>query len=91
MSASCRLTAQELSLPNSISMKPQGEGTAFTPAFRCGGSAVKNPPPMQEMWVRSLAQEDLLEKEWQLTPGLSPGKSQGQRSLAGYSPWGPKS
>ena len=28
-----------------------------------GGSAVKNPPAMQEMWVRSLGQEDPLEKE----------------------------
>ena len=29
----------------------------------CGGSAVKNPPAMQEIWVRSLSQEDPLEKE----------------------------
>ena len=27
------------------------------------GSAVKNPPAMWEMWVRSLGQEDLLEVE----------------------------
>ena len=27
------------------------------------GSAVKNPLPMQEMWVQSLGQEDPLEKE----------------------------
>ena len=27
-----------------------------------GGSAVKNLPAMQEMWVRSLGQEDPLEK-----------------------------
>ena len=27
-----------------------------------GGSAVKNPPAMQEMWVRSLGQEDPLEE-----------------------------
>ena len=29
-------------------------------------------------------------REWQPTPVLSPGESHGQRSLAGYSPWGPK-
>ena len=29
--------------------------------------------------------------KWQPTPVLLPGKSHGQRSLAGYSPWGPKS
>ena len=28
-----------------------------------GGSAVKNPPAMQEMWVRSLGWEDPLQKE----------------------------
>ena len=27
-----------------------------------GGSAVKNPPTVQEMWVQSLGWEDLLEK-----------------------------
>ena len=27
---------------------------------------------------------------WQLTPVFSPGESRGQRSLAGYSPWGHK-
>ena len=28
-----------------------------------GGSAVKNPPAMQETWVQSLGREDPLEKE----------------------------
>jgi len=28
-----------------------------------GGSMVKNPPAMQETWVRSLGQQDPLEKE----------------------------
>ena len=30
------------------------------------------------------------EGDWQPTPVFSPGKSHGQRSLGGYSPWGPK-
>ena len=30
------------------------------------------------------------EGNWQSTPGLLPGKSHGQRSLVGYSPWGRK-
>ena len=29
-------------------------------------------------------------KEWQPTPVFLPGESHGQRSLVGYSPWGPK-
>ena len=28
--------------------------------------------------------------KWQATPVFLPGESQGQRSLAGYSPWGRK-
>ena len=35
-------------------------------------------------------QEGPLE-EWQPTPAFLPGKSHGQRSLAGYSSWGPNS
>jgi len=46
--------------------------------------SVKNPPAMQETRVRSLGQEDLLEKEWQPTPVFLPGESHGQRSVAGY-------
>ena len=45
-----------------------------------GGFFTTEPP---EMRVRSLGREDLLEKEWQPAPGFLPGKSQGQRSLAG--------
>ena len=32
----------------------------------------------------------LWRRKWQSTPVLLPGKSQGQRSLVGYSPWGRK-
>ena len=39
---------------------------------------------MQEKWVRSLSQEDPLEKE----PATHSRKSHGQRSLAGYILWG---
>ena len=45
---------------------------------------------MQKAWVRSLDWEPLLEKEWQPAPVFLPGKSHGQRSLVGYSPWGCK-
>ena len=51
---------------------------------------VKNPPAMQEMWVRSLGWEDSWRREWQPTPVFLSGESHGQRSLAGYSPWGYK-
>ena len=50
---------------------------------------VKNTPAMHETWVRSLDWEDPLEKRIP-TPVFLPGKSHGQRSLVGYSPWGHK-
>ena len=49
---------------------------------------VTNLPAMQETWVQSLDWEDSQEKEWQPTSVLLPEESHGQRSLAGYSPWG---
>ena len=45
---------------------------------------------MQEEGVQSLGWEDPLRRKWQRTPVFLPGKSHGQRSLAGYSPWGRK-
>ena len=50
---------------------------------------VKNLPAMQETQVRSLGQEDPLEKEM-ATPVFLPGEFLGQRSLVGYSPQGHK-
>ena len=52
---------------------------------------LKRLPPMRETWVRSLGREDPLEKEMATTSVFLPGESYGQRSLAGYSPWGCKS
>ena len=51
---------------------------------------VKNLPAMQEIWVPSLGQEAPLEKGIGAHPVFLPGKSHGQRSLAGYSPWSHK-
>ena len=45
---------------------------------------------MWETWVRSLGREDPVEKEWQPTPVLLPGKFHELRSLISYSPWGRK-
>ena len=47
---------------------------------------VKNLPAMQETQVRSLGQENPLEKGWQPTSVFLPGELHGQRSLVGYSP-----
>ena len=43
---------------------------------------VKTLPAMQETWVRSLGQEDPLEKGMATTLGYLPGEFHGQRSLA---------
>ena len=59
------------------------------------GSVIKNPPTTvgaaEETRVGSLNQEDPLEKKWEPPPVFIPGKSQEQKSLESYSPWGPKS
>ena len=57
----------------------------------CSGKRIHLPMQrMQEMWIQPLGQEDPLEKEMQPTPVFLPGKSHGQRSMVGYSPWGRK-
>ena len=53
-----------------------------------GGSVVKKLPAMQETRARSLGQEDPLEKGMATHLVFLPGEFHGQRSLAGYSPWG---
>ena len=45
---------------------------------------------MQEMWLQSLGQEDLLEQEMATRSSILAWEIQGQRSLVGYSPWGGK-
>ena len=50
--------------------------------------AVRNLPALQETWIRSLGQEDPLEKEMATHSGIRAGESHGQRSLVGCSPWG---
>ena len=41
-------------------------------------------------FVYSMYNNDV-RRAWQPTPGFLPGESSGQKSLAGYSPWGCKS
>ena len=45
---------------------------------------VKRLPAVQETRVQSLHREDPVERKWQPTPVLLPGKFHGQRSLVGY-------
>ena len=47
-------------------------------------------PTMRETWVDPWVREILWRKKWQPTPVPLPGKSPGQRSVVGYSPWGRK-
>ena len=42
--------------------------------------------PVFDPWVRKIPWR----REWQPIPVFLPRKSHGQRSLVGYSPWGPK-
>ena len=54
--------------------------------------SVNSLPAIQETWVGFLGREDFpWRRKWQPTPVFLPGESHGQRSLAGYNPWGHKS
>ena len=49
-----------------------------------------NAGEMPEMWVSPWVGKTPRNRKWQPTPVFLPEKSRGQRSLAGYSPWGHK-
>ena len=51
---------------------------------------LKHLPTMWETWVRSLGEEDPLEKEMATNSRILAGESHGRRSLVGYSPQGHK-
>ena len=52
-----------------------------------GGSVVKNLPAVQETRFDPRARKIPWRRKWQPIPIFLPGKSHGQRSLVGYSPW----
>ena len=59
------------------------------------GSAVKNPPANAGDMAGAVGLTPVSgrfpwRRKWQPTPVFLPGKSHGQRSLVGYSPWGHK-
>ena len=56
-----------------------------------GGPIVKNTLADRETQVRSLGEEDPQEEEMATHSSILAGEFHGQRSLAGYSPWGCKS
>ena len=51
---------------------------------------VKKLHAVQEPRVQSLVRKIPWRREWQSTEVFLPGKSHGQRTPAGYSPWGCK-
>ena len=52
----------------------------------CKASAYNARRPGFNPWVGKISQR----RKWLPTPVFLPGKSHGQRSLVGYSPWGHK-
>ena len=58
--------------------------------FPGGSVGKKNPPAKCRKCKRLWFNPRVRRRKWQPTPVFSPGKSHGQRSLAGYSPWGQK-
>jgi len=81
--------------PGSIpgSGRSTGEGIGYPLQYSWASHVaqlVKNPPAMQETWVRSLGWEDPLEKEKATHSSIIARKSHEERSPEGYSPWGHK-
>ena len=57
--------------------------------FPGGGLVIKNPPASAgDVGFIPGSGRSPRRREWQPTPVFLPGKSHGQRSLQGYSPWG---
>ena len=84
--------AGDLGLITGLGRSP-GEGIGYPPLYSWASlvaQLVKNLPAMQETWVRSLGQEDPLEKGMEPTPVFFLGEFHGQRSLVGCSLWGHK-
>ena len=79
----CRKTAKNVDFHANFHPKGGKGGFGFLMA-----QMVKNPPAMQETgfdpWVGKIPWR----RAWQPTSVFLPGESHGQRSLAGYSPWG---
>ena len=75
------------------SRRSPGEGIGY-PLWYSWASlvaqTVKNPPAMHEIWIRSLGLEDPLEEGMATHSSTCLANPYGQRSLAGYSPWGRK-
>ena len=59
-----------------------GGASGKEPTCQC----IRHKRPGFDPWVRKI----LWRRKWQPAPLFLPGKSRGQRSLAGYSPWGRK-
>ena len=55
-----------------------------------GGSVVKNPPAIQEMWIQSLGQEHPLEKEMATHSSILAWEIPWSGNLMGDSPWSRK-
>ena len=63
--------------------------TLFLLGF-AGGPEVKNLPAVQETWVRSLDQADILEKGMAPHSSIRPWRMSWTEEPGGYSPWGHK-
>ena len=62
----------------------------MTPGTPLVAQTVKNLLAMQGNWVCPWVRKIPWNRKWQTTPVFFPGEFHGQRSQAGYSPWGHK-
>ena len=72
--------------PSTRNAPPFARPRSFPSGSEGKASACNQGRPGFKPWVRKI----LWRRKWQPTPVLLSGKSHGQRSLVGYSPWDPK-
>ena len=73
-------------LPNN--KEPEKFNRPITIRTSLMAQTIKCLPTMWESWVQSWVRKISWRRKWQPNPVFLPGESHGQRSLAGYSPWG---
>ena len=98
MSPSCRFYHIKMCTPRVLYRTKNYHGWFHLNFWHClifsggfsDGSVVKNPPAIRRRRFNPWVGKIPWRRRWQSTPVFLPGKSHGQRSLAGYSPWGRK-
>ena len=76
--------------PNGRKSKKGGVCICWVPRWLSGKGSARKCRRVKRLGFTSWVRKIPWRRKWQPTPVFLPGKSHGQRSLIGYSPWGHK-